>query len=569
MRIKYILAGLLLVGLRFLLSGTASAQLAPETAARVDSVFSDLNRTDRPGCALGVIHGEQLAYAKGYGIANLDYQRPITPNTVFYLASVSKQFTAAAVILAERQGDLSLNDPVRRWLPKLPEYEGRTITLRHLVHHTSGLRDYGRLSELAGWKAGAPYETEDYLNLIYRQENLNFPPGTEYQYSNTNYLLLAEVVEAATGSTLQAFADENLFDPLGMRSTHFHDDRTHVIRNRAVGYAPAEQGVRMVHPWNQEEVGAGGLYASIEDLAQWDHNFDTQAVGGTDFAEQMTTRGRLANGDTLDYAFGLYVDTYRGEPTVGHGGGFTGFRTQYLRFPDADHTIIVLCNSTSADASTYAYSVADVVLRNRLDPRQDVAPFSSPTLSDAETNRAQNFDLLTGRYEIRSSDGVVLRITRQQGTLFAQRPGRTKVELVPMSGATFEAQPINARATFHTGSNGRADSVTVRQPGSRLVADRIGDVTSWVPSSEVRRAFEGRYHSDELGVDYRVVATGDGLQLVQGRRAPKPLRPRSTDVFSFGATGARIRFVRDEEGRVVGFEVNTSQVQGLRFERKR
>jgi len=344
-----LLCGVLLIGLGAGWSTPAGAQLAPETAARVDSVFADMNRTDGPGCALGVVRDGRLAYAKGYGIANLDYRHPITPTTTFYMGSVSKQFVAAAVVFAERDGHLSLDDPVRKWLPDLPEYDGRTIRLRHLIHHTSGLRDYLSLADLAAFDRGDYHDTEEYLDLVYRQQGLNFQPGAEYRYSNTNYLLLAEVVEAATGSTLREFADEHLFEPLGMRSTHFHDDRTHIIRNRAVGYARAEHGFEMVHPWNWEEVGSGGLYSSIEDLARWDRNFDTETVGGEGFTKQMTTRGVLASGDTLDYASGLDIGTYRGERIVEHGGAFTGFRSHYLRFPERGRSVVVLCNMDSAN----------------------------------------------------------------------------------------------------------------------------------------------------------------------------------------------------------------------------
>ena len=368
---KWLLLLAALTGLWALSPRTAPAQLGPERAARVDSVFADMNRTDGPGCALGVVRDGRLAYANGYGIANLDYRRPITPSTTFYMGSVSKQFVAAAVVLAERDGHLSLGDPVRKWLPDLPEYDGRTIRLRHLIHHTSGLRDYLSLATLAAFDRGDYHDTGEYLDLVYRQQGLNFRPGAEYRYSNTNYLLLAEVVEAATGSTLREYADEHLFDPLGMRSTHFHDDRTHVIRNRAVGYARAERGFEMVHPWDWEEVGSGGLYSSAKDLARWDQHFDTESVGGEGFTEQMTTRGVLASGDTLDYAFGLDIGTYRGQPVAQHGGAFTGFRSHYLRFPEAGRSVVVLCNMDSANPGTYARSVADIVLEGQLAPREE------------------------------------------------------------------------------------------------------------------------------------------------------------------------------------------------------
>ena len=561
-----LLSALLLVGLGLGMPEPAAAQLTPETEARLDSIFADFDRTDGPGCALGVVRDGRLAYAKGYGIAHLDYRRPISPNTTFYLASVSKQFTAAAVVLAERQGHLSLDDPVREWIPDLPNYKGRTITLNHLLHHTSGLRDYDSLAELAAWDDRNVHETEDYLNLIYRQEALNFPPGTEYQYSNTNYLLLAEVLEAATGSTLREFAEENLFAPLGMRNTHFHDDRTHVVRNRAVGYAPAEHGFKMIHRWNSEEVGAGGVYASIEDLARWDRNFDIERVGGDGFTEQMTTRGVLVSGDTLGYAFGLGVGTYRGQRTVGHEGGNPGFRTHYLRFPEAGRSIIVLCNSESPDVETQAYSVADVILEGRLAPRNISGESPKPSSFRPTSVSGEILDRLVGRYKLNNGN-VVLTFTREGRTLHGLMPGRSKTELIPTSDSTFSAEGVGISVTFHRGPSGPADSLTMHRPESHAVARRIGDLASWTPSREDRTAFEGRYHSDELGVDYQIVTGDEGLQLQQGDRAPKPLRPRKKGTFTFDERGGRIQFIRGNEGRVNGLEVSTPQAKGIRFER--
>ena len=456
---------------------------------------------------------------------------------------------------------------MRKWLPDFPDYNGRTITLNHLIHHTSGLRDYDSLAELAAWDDRNVHETEDYLTLMYRQEALNFPPGTEYQYSNTNYLLLAEVVEAATGSTLREFVEENLFAPLGMRNTHFHDDRTHVVRNRAVGYAPAEHGFKMIHRWNSEDVGASGMYASIEDLAQWDRNFDTERVGGVGFAEQMTTRGRLAKGDTLSYAFGLSVGTYRGQRVVGHKGGNPGFRTQYLRFPEAGRSIIVLCNSESADVETRRYSVADIILEDRLALRKQSGPSSKPNSSRPASVSGEVLDHLIGRYKLENAD-VVVTFTREEGTFYGLMPGRSKTELTPTSDSTFSAEGVGVSVTFHKEPSGPADSVTVHRPNSHVVARRISDLTSWTPSRKDRKAFEGHYHSDELGVDYRIVAEGNRLRLLQGDRAPKPLRPRKQGTFSFDERGGRIQFVRGNGGRVIGLEISTPQAQGIRFERK-
>ena len=557
--VKRLLLLAALSGLLALSPRPASAQLGPETAARVDSVFADLNRTDGPGCALGVVRDGRLAYANGYGIANLDYRRPITPSTTFYMGSVSKQFVAAAVVLAERDGHLSLDDPVRKWLPDLPEYDGRTIRLRHLIHHTSGLRDYLSLADLAAFDRGDYHDTGEYLDLVYRQQGLNFRPGAEYRYSNTNYLLLAEVVEAATGSTLREYADERLFEPLGMRSTHFHDDRTHVIRNRAVGYARAERGFEMVHPWNWEEVGSGGLYSSAKDLARWDQHFDTESVGGEGFTEQMTSRGVLASGDTLDYAFGLDIGTYRGQPVAQHGGAFTGFRSHYLRFPEADRSVVVLCNIGSANPGTYARRVADIVLEGQLAPREEEEePAEEAPTTEMTPDALEQY---AGTYRS-PEDRRYVRFFVNEGRLAVKPFFGSRSPLRPVGPDRFAMEGPPFEWEFEGEGSGRPERAVLRSGGDTTTFRRV-EIASY--SAAERRSLAGRYHSQELGVDYRIRAEGDSLQLVQGDRDPAGLRPGVEEEFRF--EGGVIRLKREEE-TVTGFTVHTPRAAGIRFERR-
>lgn len=555
-----VLATLLpLAGAPVLGPSSAVAQISPDTVARIDSLFEDVNRSDGPGCALGVVRDGRLAYANGYGSSNLDYRRPITPETNFYMASVSKHAVAAAALVAERKGLLSLDDPVRKWLPEFPEYEGPTITIRHLIHQTSGLRGRSSLVALADMQFPHVREMEDYLDLIYRQEGLNFEPGSDYGYSNTNYLLLARIVGEAAGSSLREFADENLFEPLGMHDTHFHDDREHIIRNRAVGYARAEHGYRMIHNWEWEHVGSGGWYSNIEDLARWDRNFDTEAVGGDGFADRMTTRGRLTNGDTTDYAFGLHVTEYRGLRTVEHAGSHEGFRTFYRRFSGADLSTIVLCNFESADPVDRGSSVADILLADQLTSEEGTGDRGE---GDASSDRVSNHILerLEGNYRSPETlqyiafrvggDGLVLDGLGGEYPLRYLGPNRFRTVGVPDEWV-------------FSGSEAERPRQVVHHWGGETTFRRA-EIASY--SEAELAAFEGRYHSDELGVDYRMVATGDSLQGVVGTHAPETLRAGVQDEFRWG--GAVIRFMRSEQGEVTGFTVNTDRAQGIRFERR-
>ena len=340
----------------------ASATPADSLHGAVDRVFREFDRPDTPGCALGVMRAGDLVYARGYGMADLEQGRPITPSTRFYAASVSKQFTAASVLLAEREGALDAGDPVRRHVPELPGY-GDTIRIRHLAHHTSGIRDMYGLMDLAG--LGLESATaEDVVELVARQEELNFAPGEEHLYSNSGYLLMAEIVERATGRSLRQYAGERLFGPLGMDDTHFHDDALHFIPRKAVGYEADDdgEGVERAYLPGFTGVGPGGMWTTVRDLAEWNRNFTRPTVGGPGFVERLKERAVLRGGDTLEYAWGIELSEHKGVSTVGHGGSFMGYRTHFVRAPDHGLGVALLCNQRRIDPGGLALEVMELYL---------------------------------------------------------------------------------------------------------------------------------------------------------------------------------------------------------------
>ena len=347
---------------------------------RIDSIFAAYNSTHSPGCALGVIRDGQFVFQRGYGMANLDHGIALTPASVFRIGSTSKQFTAAAVLLLAEEGKLSLDDDVRRFLPELKDH-GRPVTIRQLLHHTSGVRDYLTLMMLAGKRDDDFYTDDEVVALLARQRELNFPPGQEYLYSNSGYFLLSQIVERASGKSLREYAQERIFRPLGMTHTHFHDDHTEIVRNRATGYAPAPEGGFRISATTLDMVGDGGVFTPVEDLLKWDRNFYEPKIGGERFIEGLHARGVLTNGDTLAYAAGLVHGTYRGLRTVSHGGSFVGFRAQMMRFPEQRFTVICLCNVSAANPTRLARSVADIYLEDLLGP--------APTDDEQRRRRAQ------------------------------------------------------------------------------------------------------------------------------------------------------------------------------------
>jgi len=336
----------------------------PLLTPRIDSVFSDLEVDGSPGCALGVTRGGELVYGRGYGYADLDHGIPIDSETVFGIASMSKQFTAAAILLASRQGYLSLDDDIRAWLPDFPEYD-RPITVRHLVHHTSGLRDDAQLRAVGNLP---DLPAEEVLHLLARQRSLNFPPGEQFLYSNSGYVLLAIILERATGRSLRDFTQEEFFDPLGMEDTSFKPSNA-IVPRRATGYAPGPGGFVIASNPAGEGFGSAGVFSSVRDLARWIAALPRKEVGDG-FWEGMLQRGSLASGEPVHYAFGLNLGDYRGLPIVFHGGSGDGYRAGLSLYPSEDLGVVVLCNLSPVNAQDRVDRVADVLLEDRLGPEE-------------------------------------------------------------------------------------------------------------------------------------------------------------------------------------------------------
>ncbi len=346
--------------------------VADQKTDDVDALFKAWDRKDSPGCALAIVRDGEIIYKKGYGMANLEHDIPITPSSVFYIGSTSKQFVAMCIAILAQEGKLSLDDDIRTYVPEMPDY-GTPITVRNLIHHTSGVRDYlelvgiiaglgrGKMDEMIG-----VYHQEDSLELITRQKELNFKPGDKFLYSNSCYLLLAEIVKRASGETLRKFAQENIFGPLGMTNSHFHDDYAEPIKNRASGYYPAGGNKYKLFLSTFDCVGSGGLFTSVEDLYLWDQNFYHYKVGGKEVVDMLHTKGKLNNGEEIDYAFALIIGEYKGLRTVRHGGALGGYRAELLRFPEQRFSVICLSNLSSFNPSGMCNKVADIYLGDKL-----------------------------------------------------------------------------------------------------------------------------------------------------------------------------------------------------------
>lgn len=338
-----------------------------ESAKKVDAFLSQWDRKDMPGCAVGVVKDGRLVYKRGFGMANLDYDVPNTPSTRFNLASVSKPFTAFSIALLAQQGKLSLDDDIRKYVPEMPKYD-ETVTIRHLIHHTSGIREYEALVFFGGLGPDNAYSPKTILNMLARQKGLSFKPGAKYQYSNSGYFLLGLIVERVSGKSLRAFAEENIFKPLGMNNTLYFDNRFEVIKNRASGYMVGPDKSIRARSSLYDLVGAGGVLTTVEDLSLWVQNFYEPKVGNRELIQLLTTPGTLNSGEKQSYAFGFWRGKYKELPTIRHSGNMFGYRAQILSFPEQNFTVIALSNNMAILPSVIVDKLADIYLEGQLKP---------------------------------------------------------------------------------------------------------------------------------------------------------------------------------------------------------
>ena len=528
----------------------ASAQPATDTLpVAINRVFAAWTNTDGPGCAVGVSRGGKLLFENGYGMANLEHDIPITPSTIFHVASVSKQFTAAAIMLLVRDGKLSLDDDVRKYVPEVPAYPQK-ITIRHLLQHTSGLRDQWDLLIMARGRFEEDRITEDdVLEIVNRQKALNFEPGSEYLYSNTGYTLAGTIVRRVSGKSLRDFADERIFRPLGMTNTHFHDDYTMIVKGRSDGYARRGTGWRVSLP-NYDTYGATSLYTTVGDLLQWAANFEQPEVGDAGMLSEMQTSAVLTSGDTTGYGLGLSIGAYRGAALVSHGGADAGYRTFLGTFPEHDVAIAVLCNASTANPGGLAQDVADVVLDGRL------TTDSQPAVATAVSIPVERLASFAGVYA-HPVTGQPFYVTLRRDTLIAGRVNGPP--LLPVGDGRFRlgSSPMEVEFTqdgltqSFRGSPPRSPVSYRRERAAELTAAKL-------------REYAGTYYSEELGATYEVKATDSTLSLETRMGEPVIARAAYVDVFD---GRYRLRFTRDRSGRVNGFLASTGRVRDVRFER--
>jgi len=572
-RVLVLLTTLFLGALSCAVSGnrTGEGELEFTQAAQVDSLVARELEPGGPGCAVAIFIDDAIAFEHGYGIANLDYGIPITPATVFDIASISKQFTAACILILAERGKLSLNDDIRRFIPEFPDY-GSKIEIRHLIHHTSGIRDWVWLLVLAGIPFENILSREDLYDLISRQKELVFAPGEEYKYSNSGYNLLTLIIERVTGVSFADFVAKEIFGPLGMKNTLIFDDRRMVIKNRAIGYTPDEEdGYYMEHYFNPAISGSSNIHTTVEDLFLWDQNFYHNKVGPGGLAAKMEERGRLNSGDTIDYAFGLEVREHRGLKTVSHEGDWGGFLSCMLRFPEQKFTVVCLANTQAFSPKRLCYSIADLCLAQRYEQEvpsgQQERPIDqTPVMVDPSV-----YDDFAGVYE--ADNGRKIEVKRKNDRLMGRLPGRRKFEMLPGSESDFFLKGRNVSISFHRNERGEVSRLDWQQ-GERKISYRNTAFNGpSVQNTGKLAEYAGNYYCDELMATYNVAVERGGLVLktpiksrylmdLIGITGSDLLRPLEKDKYRFAFIS--VLFKRNTRGKVSGFTLIQDRA-GLRM----
>ncbi|MCE7995183.1 MAG: beta-lactamase family protein [Roseivirga sp.] len=526
---------------------------------KIDSLFSEWDQADVPGCALGVIKEGQLVYARGYGLANMEYDIPNSVSTVFRIGSTSKQFTAASIVLLAEKGKLNLEDNLKSIFPDFPAY-AEDITIRHLLNHTSGVRDYLQLAYLKGLRNDDFYVDDDIMKWLVNQSDLNFAPGEEHLYSNSGYWLLGQIVEKVSGKNMADFASKEMFEPLGMNDTHFHNDHTQIVKNRASGYVPDSNGSYKISMTTLDMIGDGGIFTTINDIKKWDDAYYSSTILSKKFWAEMTQQGVLNNGEIIDYASGLMVGEYKGLKTIRHGGAFVGFRAELLRFPEEKLSIAIFANRGDANPSGMADQVADVLLKNKL--TEEVNNTDSQVKAD-KPEREFEMGQLVGDYEIQP--GAVVSLTIKDESLnVLQTWNKSTYNIVKVSGNTYQIPGEESISfTFSGLKDGSTETLTVLQSGRETKAKRRKEIdTSAIDLND----YTGSYFSKELNVSYNLIIE-NGTLMMQIEDMASAMECSLSDIDQYAVEVGLVRFQRTN-GKVTGFELDSGRVKNLKFDKK-
>jgi len=540
-----------------LISSSVSLSQKTVDQDQIDKIFKPWDKDNSPGVAVGIVEKGELIFAKGYGMSNLEHNIPIKPNSVFDIASVSKQFCGMAIGILIQEGKLTEEDDIRKYLPDFPEY-GKPITVGNLLHHTSGIRDWPTLLLAAGFQFDDVISFDHLVNIIYNQKELSFETGSESVYSNSNYTLLVRILEVITGDGFDMWCRQNLFQPLDMNDTHFHLDHRRIVKNRVDSYTPIGGNLFMRNANNLCAVGSSSLYTTIEDLAKWVGNFKTGKVGGKNVIKMMTQASSLENGEPVNYGFGIGIGKWKGRDLWSHSGGWAGFRTILSYFPEEDFGIIVLSNLASVAPDQLAGRIADLYFLDEIETHEEEAEITEEAFDrfkECEFNPSR-FEAYMGEFELVNAPGFIIEYTMADGKFYTQATGQQKFQIFPSSDTTFFLKVVEAWVSFHPESDGSVNRITLHQNG-RYEARRVeGKTEAFNPSPDVLMEYIGKYSSKELSVVYNLIVNDGKLIINHERFGQLNLNTTKKDLFQTVGMPGELLFVRDQQDEIVEFRLS-------------
>lgn len=535
----------------------------PDLANKVDSIIKLSITAKTPGCAVGVIKDGKILYKQTYGMSNLDYRIPVSDSTVFNLASVSKQFTAFLVLLLEKEGKLNLDDEIGKYIPELKIY-GPIVTIRQLLHHTSGIPSTDNVLLFAGLSPEMPWDSEDEFNMIQTYQKLNYKPNAEENYSNAGYYLLTRIIEKVTGESFSKCMSEKVFKPLNMKTATIYDSPGKIILNRASGYRKTGELYAKTNTDGESIPGSTNVYVSVNDMANWCINLTTHSFGGKElFDKQFNTKDTLNNGDTIHYTYGFFIGKRRGLETVEHGGFTMGFKDQITVIPEAGFAIFVMSNNENIDPGNITTKIVDLYLKDQLKP--DIKKDHKEVVINKDL-----YKLYEGSFIM--NDGMVLKFMNINDTLKLIIPGAPQFVMHPEKENEFFLKDFDAQCTFNMNKAGKVDEIVWHQNNVNPKGIRYSEPKQ-LTQKELQE-FVGKYEIPELNATYPVTLNENELIVT----LPKVFRYVGIDTKlkidhtsgdNFHGSLGKITFKRDPKGKITGFIIaDIGRIRNIEFTKK-
>lgn len=538
------------------------AKTTPQT--QIDDMLSSWNNQQKPGLALMVSRGDTTLYKQYFGLADLAHNSQIKHDTVFQIASVSKQFTAFAISLLVQENKLSLSDDIRQYLPELKD-NGMKITVLHLIHHTSGLRDLDDLNAIVGTGFSDYNDASDVYKLVVNQSATNFTPGERYDYSNTGYVLLAKIIENITGNKFREFMQDRVFGPLGMTNTLIFDNSFEVVQNRATAYFSGDGKTFSRDNGISSVYGSTGVYTSLEDLDRWARNFHEHKVGNQALFDMMLTEGVLNSGESTHYAFGQEIKTYKGHKAVFHGGGTGAYRSYLLRFPEQKLSISLLSNNSYSTNMIldYVYQIADLYIE------EIEVLITGNKVAETLPMQAIEPNLLAayqGDYQIQP--GLIFSISLEKEYLQLSITGNPKkIQLKAITVNEFELMDSDNgnRILFSPKIDSVTQSIRYFQGDFEYKGQRI-ELVEFNEKDIPWQSYEGLYYSEDLNTVYKLSYDGAQLKAIHARNLPIKLSSFQPDIFTTKASFFQeVTFIRNSKGQVAKMLVSGSRSKHIEF----